>query len=130
MTFDAIKSKRLALGAIVTISVTSLSIGGTPVFAVTPNQTLSAKPATTSSTSNSQPTATTPASNANPSLRLGSRGDSVKKLQQYLKDHGFYKGAINGNFDRATRAAVIAFQQSKKVRADGVVGASTWALMQ
>ncbi|MFB2897660.1 peptidoglycan-binding protein [Aerosakkonemataceae cyanobacterium BLCC-F50] len=122
MTFDALKSNRLVLGAIAAISVTSLSIGGIPAFAATPNQS--------SSTSNSQSNTTTAASNANPSLKLGSRGDSVKKLQQYLKENGFYKGEINGNFDKNTRAAVIAFQKSKKVRADGVVGASTWALMQ
>jgi putative chitinase len=58
-------------------------------------------------------------------LQLGASGDAVTALQQALFNAGFSPGAIDGNFGPATRAAVLAFQSSEKLVADGVVGPDT-----
>lgn len=68
-------------------------------------------------------------------LKYGSKGDKVSELQKYLKDKG-YKGVhdtplvIDGIFGEDTEFAVLAFQQSQNLVADGLVGVKTWqALM-
>ena len=64
-----------------------------------------------------------------PLLRYGSRGNSVKQLQQLLKDQGFNPGTIDGIFGVNTRNAVIAFQRNKNLIPDGIVGPLTWAAL-
>ena len=39
-------------------------------------------------------------------------GRGSKKIQQRLKDWGYYKGAVDGIYGRQTRDAVIAFQKN------------------
>ncbi|WP_088241219.1 peptidoglycan-binding domain-containing protein [Calothrix rhizosoleniae] len=58
-------------------------------------------------------------------LQIGSSGDAVIQLQQNLQRLGFYRGAITGNFQDMTMAAVMEFQQSQGLLADGVVGRRT-----
>ena len=58
-------------------------------------------------------------------LREGSRGEDVTALQQKLQDRGFPPGRIDGNFGLGTEAAVLAFQQSEGLFADGIVGPGT-----
>lgn len=60
------------------------------------------------------------------SLRVGSSGAKVKELQQLLKDRGFNPGPIDGSFGSGTETAVIAFQKSQGLKADGIVGTTTW----
>jgi len=60
-----------------------------------------------------------------PVLEDGSTGANVKKLQQALKKHGFNPGAIDGDFGPATKAAVIGFQRSEGLLADGIAGPRT-----
>lgn len=43
-------------------------------------------------------------------LSLNDQNDSVKKLQSSLAKLGYYTGKINGNYDDATREAVVKFQ--------------------
>lgn len=62
-------------------------------------------------------------------LRLGSSGPDVKALQQKLKDLGFDPNGVDGNFGAGTKKAVIAFQQSKRLPTDGVVGPGTQAAL-
>jgi len=57
--------------------------------------------------------------------RLKSR-DRIKKIQQALKNAGFYKGDIDGKIGLKTKGAIKAFQKSKGLIADGVVGQKTW----
>ncbi|MCL1470166.1 peptidoglycan-binding domain-containing protein [Argonema antarcticum] len=109
------KSNPLALGVLAAISITPLLIGGTPAFAAKMDRA-QLKTAKVSHASRS---------NANTILRLGSQGESVRQLQAALKKDGFYKGSINGMFDRQTRSAVMVFQRSHHIKADGVVGAKT-----
>ncbi|MBE9209590.1 peptidoglycan-binding protein [Nostoc sp. LEGE 06077] len=63
-------------------------------------------------------------------LTVGSKGESVKTAQNLLKQQGFYTASVNGVFDKNTRAAVIKFQKSKKLRADGIIGNRTLAALK
>jgi putative chitinase len=58
-------------------------------------------------------------------LREDSRGQAVVKLEKQLKKFGFNPGNIDGEFGPATKAAVIAFQKSRGLLADGVAGPRT-----
>lgn len=58
-------------------------------------------------------------------LRLGSKGSAVKRLQNKLKDRGFSPGKIDGDFGPGTEAALIAFQKSEGLLADGIAGPRT-----
>lgn len=57
--------------------------------------------------------------------KLGSRGDEVRRIQTKLKQLGFYKGAVDGIYGSATRKAVINFQRSCGITADGIAGPKT-----
>lgn len=63
-------------------------------------------------------------------LALEDSGDAVTELQTRLANLGFFQGEITGYFGELTEAAVIAFQQSRGLAADGVVGSTTWAALQ
>jgi len=65
-----------------------------------------------------------------PVLRQGSSGPDVRDLQQKLKDLGFDPNGVDGNFGSGTRDALIAFQQSKGLQADGIAGPNTLAALQ
>jgi peptidoglycan hydrolase-like protein with peptidoglycan-binding domain len=58
-------------------------------------------------------------------LRQGSRGASVSRLQQDLRQLGYFYGPVSGYFGLDTQQAVIRFQQTSGLRADGVVGSRT-----
>lgn len=65
-----------------------------------------------------------------PMLKVGSRGKAVRDVQTFLKQQGFYVGQVDGIYGRSTAAAVKSFQQNRaKLRADGIVGSSTWQAM-
>jgi lysozyme len=62
----------------------------------------------------------------------GATSLGVKDIQQRLKDlqkPEFDPGDVNGIFNARTKAAVIAFQKSKKLQADGIVGLKTWVTL-
>lgn len=59
------------------------------------------------------------------SFRLKSK-DRIKQIQIALKKAGFYKGDIDGKAGSQTTNAIKAFQKSKGLIADGVVGQKTW----
>lgn len=61
-----------------------------------------------------------------PLLRRGSKGDFVVKLQKLLK---MPANEQDGDFGPRTEAAVVAFQKSKKLVPDGVVGDYTWSAL-
>jgi putative chitinase len=64
-----------------------------------------------------------------PILKQGSSGSDVQGLQQQLKDLGFDPNGVDGNFGPGTKAALIAFQESKGLTADGIAGPATMAAL-
>lgn len=61
-----------------------------------------------------------------PTLRSGSRGPEVIRLQQLLLDFGFNPGPADGIFGPRTRTAVTEFQREVNIAVDGIVGPRTW----
>jgi peptidoglycan hydrolase-like protein with peptidoglycan-binding domain len=61
-----------------------------------------------------------------PTLKLGSKGEAVKGLQNALTGRSPYGVAIDGEFGSETENAVKQFQGSAGLEADGVVGPRTW----
>ncbi|MCX5070920.1 peptidoglycan-binding protein [Micromonospora lupini] len=66
-----------------------------------------------------------PAAGGRPTLRKGSKGMWVRKLQGALVAHG-RNIAVDGDFGPRTYAAVRSLQGSKKIGVDGIVGPQTW----
>ncbi len=58
-------------------------------------------------------------------LKLNSSGPDVLDLQRALQNAGFNPGALDGSFGAGTEAAVLAFQRSEGLAADGIVGPDT-----
>ncbi|MBE9007130.1 peptidoglycan-binding protein [Fortiea sp. LEGE XX443] len=61
-----------------------------------------------------------------PTLSEGSNGASVTKLQQRLRDLGYFKMNPTGNFRSITKNSVIAFQRKAGIPATGVANTQTW----
>jgi len=60
-------------------------------------------------------------------LKQGSSGPDVTALQTKLKQLGFDPNGVDGNFGPGTESALIAFQKSKGLTADGKAGPNTLA---
>src|SRR5882762_6606868 len=63
-------------------------------------------------------------------LKQGSSGPDVTALQTRLKELGFDPNGVDGNCGPGTKAALIAFQKSKGLQADGIAGPQTMAALQ
>lgn len=50
-----------------------------------------------------------------------------KQIQRALKNAGFYQGSIDGKIGSKTKEAIIKFQKTKGLKADGIVGKRTSA---
>jgi peptidoglycan hydrolase-like protein with peptidoglycan-binding domain len=50
---------------------------------------------------------------------------AIRALQYLLRSHGFTV-KVDGKFGQQTRRQVANFQQSRRLKVDGVVGAQTW----
>lgn len=64
-----------------------------------------------------------------PTIKAGARGEQVKALQTILAHYHDFTGRPDGVFGRETTAAVVRFQRSAKLTADGIVGPATWAAL-
>ena len=62
-------------------------------------------------------------------LQKNSIGIEVKQLQQRLKDLGYYSGDVDGQYGAGTQTAVTAFQAQHGLKADGVAGEQTLAML-
>lgn len=58
-------------------------------------------------------------------LKFGSRGNEVTRLQQALQDKGYYNSDVDGIFGPVTEKAVIAFQKDSGITIDGIAGNET-----
>ncbi|NES67015.1 MAG: peptidoglycan-binding protein [Okeania sp. SIO2D1] len=62
-------------------------------------------------------------------LRPGETGLEIGKLQQRLKNLGYYQGQITNYFDQSTEIAVIEFQKRNRITPTGIVGPTTKAFL-
>lgn len=58
-------------------------------------------------------------------FRLKSK-NRIIQIQTLLKKSGFYKGDIDGKLGSRTKKAIVAFQKSKGLNPDGIIGPKTW----
>ncbi|KYG28190.1 N-acetylmuramoyl-L-alanine amidase [Alkalihalobacillus trypoxylicola] len=70
----------------------------------------------------------TQVNNSTPTLRKGSKGAVVGRMQKRLIAHGFPLPRFGGDddFGDETHNAVLAFQRAKGLTPDGIVGPKTW----
>ena len=61
--------------------------------------------------------------------KRGSRGEMVKQIQKALCGAGYHVGMIDGIYGVMTEEAVKAFQKSRGLKQDGIVGPVTLALL-
>ena len=57
--------------------------------------------------------------------KYGSRGEETKKIQQKLKNLGYYTYTVDGIFGSRTQTAVKAFQKDYGLAVDGIAGPKT-----
>ena len=55
----------------------------------------------------------------------GSRGETVRRVQQKLRQWGYFEGSVDGVFGQETYDAVVRFQKKNGLAADGVAGTDT-----
>ena len=54
---------------------------------------------------------------------------AIREVQRFLKELGFYEGAIDAHFGPLTEEAVQAFQREQEIAVDGIVGPETWSAL-
>ena len=57
--------------------------------------------------------------------KMGSRGDEVRRIQQKLKNWGYYTGSVDGIYGSQTKNAVRKFQRDNGLTVDGIAGPKT-----
>lgn len=62
-------------------------------------------------------------------LEDGAEGAQVKKVQQALKNLGYYKGSVDGKYGAGTAAAVKEFQRVNNLTVDGKAGPATQRML-
>ena len=72
-----------------------------------------------------QPTPT-PAPNKVKNLKLGMKGEDVRRMQQLLNLLGYDCGDADGSFGTATEKGVKAFQTAMKITSDGIFGTTSF----
>ncbi|MBQ8057814.1 MAG: peptidoglycan-binding protein [Ruminococcus sp.] len=76
----------------------------------------------TSSNSSSSSSSSSSTTLLSSTLRNGSTGDKVVKLQERLQELGYYTGAIDGKFGDGTEEAFKLFQKTAGLYVDGLAG--------
>ena len=85
----------------------------------------SSTPSSTSGTTSSSSSSSSKSSDSTESsgsLKKGSTGSLVEKLQQRLLDLGYYTGSVDGDFGEKTEEAFKLFQQTAGLYVDGIAG--------
>jgi hypothetical protein len=104
----------------------------TTTATTTPEQPTTTAQTTSTTTTTTPTTPETPAVPTLPTglLKQGTSGNEVKALQQALVAAGQSPGTVDGVFGAQTQQALIAFQQSAGIPADGVYGPATKAALE
>lgn len=69
------------------------------------------------------------APDASAAVYWGSRGEMVRRVQQKLRQWGYYDGDVDGVFGQETYDAVVYFQKKNDLKPDGVAGSATLEAM-
>lgn len=62
-------------------------------------------------------------------LSNGSKGVRVLQMQERLRDLGYYGGLLDGAFGKQTQNALMLFQRTNGLSADGILGKKTYAAL-
>ena len=62
-------------------------------------------------------------------LKMGDKGNEVRKLQETLKEYGYYTAEVDGAYGNQTRQAVERFQYMHGLSADGMAGRHTLTVL-
>ncbi len=62
-------------------------------------------------------------------LQEGDGGFRIQKIQQLLRDRGYYNGPFHGRFTQELTRAVMEFQRDESLAVDGIVGPMTMKKM-
>ncbi|MES2315510.1 MAG: peptidoglycan-binding domain-containing protein [Patescibacteria group bacterium] len=120
----------LALSALVP-AVSFAYVPGCPPMAL--YNFLTGEPCITTAPSTSVPTASKVLGahtyNFTLQLKFGDTNTEVTELQKYLQSHGYSAGPVDGIFGPTLKRAVVDFQTSMNLWADGIVGSSTRAIL-
>lgn len=65
-----------------------------------------------------------------PQLKRGSLSNYVLIAQDDLNTLGFRTGGLDGIFGSSTQNAVIEYQRTRGLAADGIIGCNTWRSLQ
>lgn len=68
--------------------------------------------------------------NSAPPLQVGNRSPQVTSLQKKLQAAGYFDGPVTGYYGPLTQSAVMKFQKSQGLPADGVAGSKTQAKLE
>lgn len=101
---------------------------GTPIVTSPPAGTNTGSNTTnnnTSGNSGSSSSSNNTGTTSSSTLRMGSSGAEVKKLQNRLKELKYYNGVVDGDYGQGTYNAVKAFQANNNLTADGIAGPRT-----
>ncbi|MEO8079509.1 MAG: peptidoglycan-binding domain-containing protein [Caldimonas sp.] len=111
----------------VRVNFTLRETGGAAPVTPTPVTPIPAPPIPTPVTPTS-----TPPKTRQPTLRVGDKSPDgwVEYLQERLNDLDGAGLKVDGDFGKGTLAAVLKFQQSRNLQADGTVGNQTWAALR
>lgn len=90
------------------------------VVTVTVPPSVTARPSSSTTT-----TTTTTSTSGVETLKLGSEGADVKRMQQRLKNLGYYSGSVDGKFGQGTEQSVRDFQANNGLTVDGKAGKRT-----
>jgi len=63
---------------------------------------------------------------SNPTVKKGSTGNPVRRVQKRLTLGGYDTGGVDGIFGAATESAVKRFQEDQGLTPDGIVGSMAW----
>lgn len=62
-------------------------------------------------------------------INFGERRYEIRSLQRYLRNAGYYRGEIDGDYSNLTQNATLEFQRSRKIAPDDTVGETTLAAL-
>ncbi len=96
--------------------------GETYYFASSGKSSSTPSSSSSSSSSSSESSDSSSSSESSGSLKKGSTGSLVEKLQQRLQELGYYNGIVDGDFGENTEKAFKLFQETAGLYVDGIAG--------